>query len=145
MKKYWLKRISLIPITLFGILSLNFILIQMTPGGPVEHMMMKIQGTGSASETSSALDSKQKLFTEQMRAQLNEQFGFNEPLLIRFVSMIKNYTCFNLGKSFYQDKTVIQLIKEKMPVSISLGIFSTLLIYLIAIPLGIKKAICEWC
>ena len=141
MKYYWLKRILLIPLTLFGIMSLNFILIQMTPGGPVEHMMMKMQGTAANAETIGVLDSKQKLFTEQMRSQLNAQFGFDKPLHIRFFSMLKNYAIFDFGKSFYQDKTVIQLIKEKMPVSISLGVFSTLLIYLLAIPLGIKKAV----
>ena len=141
MKFYWLKRFLLIPITLFGIIALNFTLIQMTPGGPVEHMMMKIQGSTSASEVNSGADARQKMFAEQMRNELNQQFGFDKPLLTRFGELIKNYAVFDLGKSFYQDKTVLQLIKEKLPVSISLGVFSTLLIYLIAIPLGIRKAV----
>ena len=141
MKFYWLKRVLLIPLTLFGMIALNFTLIQMTPGGPVEHMMMKLQGTGTASETSSSTDSRKKIFAEQMRTELNQQFGFDKPLLVRFGELVKNYAVFDLGKSFYQDKTVLQLIREKMPVSISLGVFSTLLIYLIAIPLGIRKAI----
>ena len=133
MKTYWLKRLLLIPLTLFGIIALNFVLIQMTPGGPVEHMMMKIQGSTNASEASSGGDTKQRIFAEQMRQELNKQFGFDKPLLTRFVELIKNYAIFNFGKSFYQDKTVLQLIKENMPVF--------LLIYLIAIPLGIRKAI----
>ncbi len=141
MKKYWLKRLLLIPITLFGIVALNFTLIQMTPGGPVEHMMMKMQGSSGATEVAMGADSKQRVYVEQMRQELNKQFGFDKPLLVRFGELVKNYIVFDFGKSFYQDKTVLTLIKEKMPVSLSLGIFSTLLIYLIAIPLGVKKAV----
>ena len=140
MKRYWLHRLLLVPITLFGIIALNFILIQMTPGGPVEHMIMKMQGGNTATEANAGSDSKQRIFAEQMRTELNKQFGFDKPLLVRFGQLVKNYAIFDLGKSFYQDKTVFALIKEKMPVSLSLGIFSTLLIYLIAIPLGIRKA-----
>ncbi len=139
MKNYWLTRFILIPVTLLGIITLNFVLIQMTPGGPVEHMMMKLQGGALTSEIAQS-DTKQKAYIEQMRTQLNQQFGFDKPVWVRFGSMLKNYLCFDFGKSFYQDKSVLTLLKEKMPVSLSLGIFSTLLIYLIAIPLGIKKA-----
>lgn len=141
MKHYWLKRLLLIPVTLFGIMALNFALIQITPGGPVEHMLLKLQGTGSGTEAATVSDSKQKAFSEQLRDELNKQFGFDKPVLTRFGQMILDYATFNFGKSFYQDKSVLELIKEKMPVSLSLGIFSTLLIYLLAIPLGIKKAI----
>ncbi len=141
MKKYWLKRLLLIPVTLFGIVALNFVLIQMTPGGPVEHMMMKMQGEMVVSETGGGSDSKQRAYIEQMREELNQQFGFDKPLWVRFGELLKNYMMFDFGKSFYQDKTVLALIKEKMPVSLSLGIFSTLLIYLIAIPLGVRKAV----
>ncbi len=141
MKHYWLKRLLLIPLTLFGIMALNFALIQLTPGGPVEHMMMKLQGDSMAGETAFQVDSRQKAFAEQIRVELNKEFGFDKPLLVRFGTMIQNYATFDFGKSFYQDKSVLTLIKEKMPVSLSLGIFSTLLIYLIAIPLGIKKAV----
>ena len=141
MKNYWLKRLLLIPITLFGIIAINFILIQMTPGGPVEHMMMKIQGTQAATEAGTGEDARQRIFVAQMREELNAQFGFDKPALVRFGKMIKDYVLFDFGKSFYQDKTVLQLIKEKMPVSLSLGIFSTLLIYLLAIPLGVRKAV----
>ena len=72
MKKYWLKRLLLIPLTLFGIVALNFVLIQMTPGGPVEHMMMKMQGEMTASEAGGGPDSKQRAFVEQMREELNK-------------------------------------------------------------------------
>ncbi|MBQ4472601.1 MAG: microcin C ABC transporter permease YejB [Alphaproteobacteria bacterium] len=140
MKKYWLHRLLLIPLTLFGIVALNFALIQMTPGGPVEHVMMKLQQGSNSAEGATLRDSKQSAMTKQLRTELEKQFGFDKPALHRFGQMLKNYLTFDFGKSFYQDKTVIQLIKEKMPVSISLGVFSTLLIYLIAIPLGIKKA-----
>ena len=141
MKNYWLKRLLLIPITLLGIMALNFTLIQMTPGGPIEHLMMKIQGTQLTAETNTTIDTRQKALTEQLRQELSQQFDFDKPATIRFIKMVQDYLSFDFGKSFYQDKTVIQLIKDKMPVSLSLGIFSTLLIYLIAIPLGIKKAI----
>jgi len=141
MKKYWLRRLLLIPFTLFGIMLLNFTLIQMTPGGPVEHMLLKMQNSTSGTEAASVLDSKQNTFTQQIREELEQQFGFDKPVWVRFGQMVKNYIQFDFGKSFYQDRKVIDLIVDKMPVSISLGVFSTLLIYLIAIPLGIKKAV----
>ena len=140
MKHYWLHRIMLIPITLFGIMALNFFLIQMTPGGPVEHMLLKMRGAQTASEVAVGVDTSKNRLTEQMRDELEKQFGFDKPLLTRFGQMVWNYVRFDFGKSFYQDKSVLKLVAEKMPVSISLGVFSTLFIYLIAIPLGIKKA-----
>ena len=141
MKHYWLHRLILIPVTLFGIMALNFTLIQMAPGGPIEHILMKVEGTTSVAEAAVAHNQKQTVAKDQIRQELIQQFGFDKPLLTRFFQMMKNYLLLDFGKSFYQDKTVFELIKEKMPVSISLGVFSTLLIYLIAIPLGIKKAI----
>lgn len=158
-KIYFLKRLLFIPITLFGIMAVNFMFVQLAPGGPVEQMMTKITATAPSdalarvSGTSGGLESMQPATSntskyrgaqgldEQLRAELTKQFGFDKPALERFWIMIKNYAVFDFGKSFYQDKTVIDLILERMPVSISLGVFSTLLIYLIAIPLGIKKAV----
>lgn len=158
-KAYFLKRLLFIPITLFGIMAVNFMFVQLAPGGPVEQMMTKITSsaptdalarvTGSAGglesgSVSTANTSKYRGaqgLDEQLRAELTKQFGFDKPPLVRFWTMIKNYTMFDFGKSFYQDKTVIDLILERMPVSISLGVFSTVLIYLIAIPLGIHKAV----
>lgn len=154
MRNYILKRLALIPLTLLGILFLNFIIIQFAPGGPVEYMLAKYQGMNTDSKSSlssttqvnvtSAQNSKyqgaQGVPDDLVKA-LEKQFGFDKPASERFFKMIKDYASFDFGKSFYQDKTVWQLIKERMPVSISLGLWSTLLIYLISIPLGIKKAI----
>ncbi len=153
-KSYFLKRLLLIPVTLFGIMAINFVLVQMAPGGPVEQMMAKLdggqaglvtrigggQGDMAVAHADSTYRGTQGLRAE-LKAELEKQFGFDKPLGARFIQMMKSYLTFDFGKSFYQDKTVIQLIVEKMPVSISLGVFSTLVIYLIAIPLGIRKAV----
>lgn len=153
MKKYILKRLALIPLTLFGIMLINFLFIQLAPGGPIEQMMLKMEGgavsatariSGGAAAEGSALNSKYhgaQGVRDELKKQLEHEFGFDKPLYERFFLMMKKYAVFDFGKSFYQDKKVIDLIKEKMPVSISLGVFSTLLIYLISIPLGIRKAL----
>jgi len=152
---YFLKRLALIPITLLGIIALNFAIVQMAPGGPVEQMLMKIDGTATSATARVGGSSGGDMITagndslyrggkglrEELRQELEKRFGFDKPAWERFGLMIKNYLKFDFGTSFYQDKTVISLILEKLPVSISLGVFSTLLIYLIAIPLGIKKAV----
>ena len=96
MKKYWLRRLLLIPLTLFGIMLLNFVLIQMTPGGPVEHMLLKMQNSASGTEAATIVDSKQNTFTQQIREELEKQFGFDKPVLVRFGQMIKNYAQFDL-------------------------------------------------
>ncbi len=155
MTKYILKRLALIPLTLFGIMLINFMFIQLAPGGPVERMMMKMEGqsvsatarmtggAGGAMErgaTSSKYQGAQGVRADLIK-ELEKQYGFDKPLPVRFVSMMKNYLVFDFGKSFYRDEKVIDLILQKMPVSISLGLWSTLLIYLISIPLGIKKAV----
>lgn len=151
MKNYILKRLLLIPFTLLGILCLNFVIIQFAPGGPVEHILAKYRGmnvnatgaiTGGAelSGAASGYQGAQGVPNELVR-ELEKQFGFDKPAYQRLGKMIADYAVFDFGKSFYQDKTVWQLIKERMPVSVSLGLWSTLIIYLIAIPLGIKKAV----
>ncbi len=163
MFRYFLRRLALIPLTLFGIMAVNFLFVQLAPGGPVEQVIAKIQN-GSLSATAkigggaaeggmaSAQTGKQNyaLHSKYRGAQgldpalikeLEVQFGFDKPLHIRFFTMIKNYLCFDFGKSFYRDTSVIELIKEKMPVSVSLGIWTTLIIYLVSIPLGILKAV----
>ena len=154
MKKYILKRLALIPVTLFGIMLINFLFIQLAPGGPIEQMMLKMEGGAvsatarisgaAAADKGTALNSKYQGaqgVRDELKKQLEHEFGFDKPLYERFFLMMKKYAVFDFGKSFYQDKKVIDLIKEKMPVSISLGVFSTLLIYLISIPLGIRKAL----
>ena len=153
MQNYVIKRLLLIPITLLGILLLNFIIIQFAPGGPVEHVLAQYQGLNTDSTSSLSGKGSAQLETssnkyqgasgvpEDLIKELEKQFGFDKPAYYRFFKMVKDYALFDFGKSFYQDKTVWQLILERMPVSISLGLWSTLIIYFIAIPLGIKKAI----
>lgn len=163
MFNYIIKRLFLIIPTLIGILLLNFAIVQFSPGGPVEQMIAKIthtdtqstsrfssaggeiaggnqQRTQTNSNTNSQYRGAQGLDPELI-ARLEEQFGFDQPAHVRFMTMLKNYLVFDFGTSFYKDQRVIDLILDKMPVSISLGIWTTLLVYLISIPLGIRKAI----
>ena len=154
MRNYIIKRLLLIPFTLLGILTLNFLIVQFAPGGPIEHTLAKYRGmnvnaTAQISGTaqmhaaqSQSYQGAQGVPDELIKA-LEKQFGFDKPAHIRFLQMIKNYALFDFGKSFYQDKSVLMLIAERLPVSISLGLWSTLIIYLISIPLGIKKAVCD--
>lgn len=154
LKNYILKRIMLIPVTLLGILCLNFLIVQFAPGGPIEHVLAKYSGINVDSKSSISGSSSQIVggsnkyqgargVPQDLIIELEKQFGFDKPPFERFTKMVKDYFMFDFGKSFYQDKTVWQLITERMPVSVSLGLWSTLLIYLIAIPLGIKKAISD--
>lgn len=149
MKNYIIKRLLLIPLTLFGILLLNFAIIQLAPGGPVEYMLAQYKGinTSVTGNINSGLPNvnEQKYqgskgVPDDLVKELEKQFGFDKPVHERFIKMVKDYIFFDFGKSYYKDKTVLDLIKERLPVSISLGLWSTLIIYLIAIPLGIKKA-----
>ena len=149
MRNYIIKRLLLIPLTLFGILLINFAIIQLAPGGPVEYMLAQYKGlntsaTGSINAGTPNLNEQKyqgsKGVPEDLVKELEKQFGFDKPIHERFIKMVKDYLFFDFGKSYYKDKTVLELIKERLPVSISLGLWSTLIIYLIAIPLGIKKA-----
>lgn len=153
MRNYIIKRLLLIPITLLGILALNFVIVQFAPGGPIEHTLAKYRGfnvDGKSQFSSTAQMNMSNAGSQYQGAQgvpdelikeLEKQFGFDKPAHIRFLKMVKDYLLFDFGKSFYQDKSVIALIGERLPVSVSLGLWSTLIIYLIAIPLGIKKAV----
>lgn len=153
MRNYIIKRLFLIPLTLLGILTINFFIIQLAPGGPVEHMLAKYQGfnTDATSSISSSAQMNMETSTskyqgaqgvsEDLVKELEKQFGFDKPIHVRYFKMIKDYLMFDFGKSYYKDKSVGKLIVERMPVSISLGLWSTLIIYLIAIPLGIRKAV----
>ena len=155
MRSYIFKRLLLIPLTLLGILSLNFVIIQFAPGGPIEHTLAKYQGmnvdskgqfagTSGLNNAVAASESKYqgaRGVPEELIKELEKQFGFDQPLYVRYLKMLADYACFDFGKSFYQDKTVGQLIAERMPVSVSLGLWSTLIIYLISIPLGVRKAV----
>lgn len=153
MRNYIIKRLLLIPFTLLGILTINFVIVQTAPGGPVEYILAKYRGmnteatgtlTSSAQMNSSRAAGKYQGaqgVPEDMIKELEKQFGFDQPVYKRFWKMIKDYALFDFGKSYYKDKSVGELIVERMPVSISLGLWSTLIIYLVAIPLGIKKAV----
>lgn len=151
MRNYILKRLLLIPLTLLGILLVNFVIIQFAPGGPVEQTLAKYRGLGAGGEAAATVSSQlssgkyqgSQGVPEDLVKELEKQFGFDKPAYVRFFKMLKDYACFDFGKSFYKDKTVLQLIGERLPVSISLGLWTTLIIYLIAIPLGIKKAVCD--
>ncbi|MFD1437679.1 microcin C ABC transporter permease YejB [Acinetobacter terrae] len=143
---YILKRLLLIIPTLFFILLINFVVIQIAPGGPVEQAIQQaeaFQGMGATGgETATAKNNYQgaKGLSEEMVEKIKAQYGFDQPAPERFWMMLKSYVTFDFGTSFFKDKPVTQLLWEKMPVSLSLGLWSTLLIYLVSIPLGIKKA-----
>lgn len=155
MHQYIFKRLLLIIPTLIGIMTLNFFIVQVAPGGPVEQAIAKYQGIDSdaTSRITSGANSDIKQGTSNTNkyrgaqgvdpeyiAALEKLYGFDKPLHERYFSMLWRYINFDFGDSFYRDKSVIDLIYEKMPVSISLGLWTTLLAYLISIPLGIKKA-----
>ncbi len=154
MLSYVLRRLLLIIPTLFGILLLNFIIIQAAPGGPVEQMIAKLEGFeaaaggatgrisgggGEVTVASSNYRGAQGLDPELIK-EIERMYGFDKPAHERFWIMIKNYLRLDFGSSFFRDAQVTDLIVEKMPVSISLGLWSTLIMYLVSIPLGIAKA-----
>lgn len=143
MPAYLLKRLLWMVPTLLGILLLNFVIVQLAPGGPVERTLASLSphqmGGGEVLATPTYRGSQG--VDPELVEQLKRQFGFDKPAWQRFGLMLKQYLSFDLGQSFYRDVSVWQLIQEKMPVSISLGLWTTLLMYLIAIPLGIRKAV----
>jgi microcin C transport system permease protein len=155
MLAYIARRILLMIPTIFGILAISFAIVQFAPGGPVEHILAQLQGldtsatanfSGGGNEiaTTSSVSARYRGaegLDPKFIAELEKQFGFDKPPLTRFVLMLKDYLTFNFGRSYFRDVPVIDLIKEKLPVSISLGLWMTLLSYLISIPLGISKAI----
>src|SRR6478672_8774355 len=165
MTAYIARRILLMFPTLLGILFVSFIVVQFAPGGPVERVIAQLSGadTGASSRisgssggdfgarnqvgaASDAVNSKyrgaQGLDPEFVKS-LEKQFGFDKPAPERFALMLWNFARFDFGKSYFRDVSVLQLIKEKLPVSVSLGIWMTLLTYLISIPLGIRKAVLD--
>ena len=159
MATYFLLRLILIIPTLFGIMLLNFIIIQFAPGGPVENTIARLQGidVGATERVSGgnqdAIDTQNNFISSNNKyvgaqgldpkiiEEIEKMYGFDKPAHIRFFIMIKNYLTFDFGNSFFQDRKVIDIVLEKLPVSISLGLWTTLLIYLISIPLGIYKAV----
>ena len=150
MWSYILKRLLLMLPTLFGILLLTFIVIQFVPGGPVEQMVSQLQGrdagggeVGARAATAPGLGGyrgRQGVDAAKIE-EIKKLYGFDKPAHERFVQMLGQFARFDLGRSFFHNKDVWQLIKEKLPVSISLGLWTFLLTYLISVPLGIAKAV----
>ncbi|MDE0800170.1 MAG: microcin C ABC transporter permease YejB [Rhodospirillaceae bacterium] len=152
MLSYIVRRLALIPLTLFGIITLNFAIVQFAPGGPVEQVLAQLQGLGVSAtarisgvagdsvSTTSTYRGAQGL-SPDLVAEIERQFGFDKPPLERFFLMLGNYATFDLGESYFRSQSVSELIVDKLPVSISLGLWSTLIIYLVSIPLGIAKAV----
>jgi microcin C transport system permease protein len=139
MPGYILKRILLMLPTLLGVLTITFIVVQFVPGGPIETIMAEASaggGEGEAYRASRDVDKKQI-------EELKKLYGFDKPTHVRYFEMLGNFASFDLGRSYLQNKDVWQLIKEKLPVSISLGLWTFLVSYLISIPLGIAKAVRE--
>lgn len=159
MGPYIVRRLLLIVPTLLGIMTINFFVIQLAPGGPVEQFIAKMQGetqsstervggstegemlgSGAEQKEDSSYRGAQGLDPELIK-DIEKLYGFDKPVYVRYFGMLKNYAQFNLGESFYRNSSVIKLIIDKMPVSLSLGLWSTLIIYGISIPLGIRKAL----
>ena len=141
---YIFKRVLLLIPTLLGILALTFAIIQFVPGGPVEQMVQQLnhgsQGMAEVSSGGGMHASRQGLSAEEID-KLKAMYGFDKPPLTRFIDMVGQYLRFDLGDSFFQPKSVTALVVEKMPVSMSLGLWTFFLTYLICIPLGIAKAV----
>ncbi|OGP02779.1 MAG: microcin ABC transporter permease, partial [Curvibacter sp. GWA2_64_110] len=144
MLAYILKRLLLMIPTLFGILLLTFVVIQFVPGGPVEQMVAQLQGRDSGGEGAAASGAgyrgRQGVDAARI-AEIRAFYGFDKPAHERFWQMLKQYVRFDLGKSFFYPKSVWELVKDKLPVSISLGLWTFFLSYLISVPLGIAKAV----
>lgn len=162
MAPYIARRLLLIIPTLLGIILINFFLIQFVPGGPIEQVLSQIQGKDNVFENiAGGVDSNNlqeqikndtgNSFSEKYIGarglpddfilELEKQFGFDKPPFERFLNMIWNYICFDFGESYFRSISVVDLVIEKLPVSISLGLWTTLLAYFISIPLGIRKAV----
>ncbi len=165
MLAYIIRRLLLIIPTLFGIMVINFVIIQAAPGGPVEQLIAQIQGTAVEATARFGAGGGSELAGEQLAQQrpgggsitskyrgargldpefvreLEKLYGFDKPPHERFVKMMGRFVRFDFGDSFFRDRSVVGLVLEKMPVSISLGLWTTLIIYLICIPLGVAKAV----
>lgn len=156
MFNYALRRLLLMIPTLFGIMLINFVIVQAAPGGPVEQILSKIRGQSSdidsrlgngnaeihhtSGDGDSVYRGAQGIDPDFIK-ELEKQFGFDQPAYKRFFIMIKNYVLFDFGNSYFRDTSVINLVAQKLPVSISIGLWTLLLVYFISIPLGIKKAV----
>ena len=139
---YILKRLLLMIPTLFGVLLLTFVVIQFVPGGPVEQYMAEAKaGAGGGAEGGGMSYRGAQGIDQKRLDEIKALYGFDKPPTERFVQMLGQFASFDLGKSFFQNKSVWQLVKEKLPVSISLGLWTFFISYLVAVPLGIAKAV----
>ena len=153
MGAYILRRLLLVIPTLLGIMIINFALIQFVPGGPIEQIIAQLEGngdvfeniSGGGSEIAGSSDDNGYQGGQGLPAdfieELEREFGFDKPPLERFLNMMWNYMRFDFGESWFRKISVFDLVMEKMPVSITLGLWSTLIAYMVSIPLGIKKAV----
>ena len=154
MGAYILRRLLLVIPTLLGIMVINFALVQFVPGGPIEQILANLEGEGDVFEAISGGGSETAAnnsgntdyvgargLPPEFIAELEKEFGFDKPPLERFLDMMWNYIRLDFGESYFRSISVIDLVLEKMPVSISLGLWSTLIAYLVSIPLGIRKAV----
>lgn len=143
MFSYILKRLLLMLPTLFGVLLLTFVVIQFVPGGPVEQYLAEAKaGAGGASAEGGGLSYRGAQGVDDKRlAEIKKLYGFDKPPTERFMQMLGQFARFDLGRSFFQNKDVWQLVKEKLPVSISLGLWTFFISYLISVPLGVAKAV----
>jgi len=154
---YAIRRIMLMVPTLLAIMVVNFFIVQAAPGGPIEQMVARLKGSqiaatervsgGGAGEIKSQSGGDDSRYRgargldPAFIKELEKQYGFDKPPLERFLLMMKSYLTFDLGNSFFRDRRVVDLIRDKLPVSISIGLWTTLLTYLVSIPLGIRKAV----
>jgi len=150
MAAYLLRRLILVIPTLFGIIAINFVIVQFAPGGPVEQMLAELRGRGGLSSRLGSASSDvgsagvyrgSQGLDPQAIADIKKLFGFDKPPLTRFAEMVGGYLRFDFGRSFFRDRSVLSLFADKLPVSLSLGLWSTVLIYMVSIPLGIRKAV----
>ncbi|MCL1981082.1 MAG: ABC transporter permease subunit [Proteobacteria bacterium] len=144
MARYILKRLLLMIPTLFGIMLITFAVTQFVPGGPVERLMAQMSGYGTGGDTmGSGLYQGNKGLDQERVEQLTKLYGFDQPPLTRFMTMMRQYLAFDFGQSYYHHMSVAQLVVSKLPVSMSLGLWSFFIVYTVCIPLGIAKAVRE--
>ncbi|MDR1429316.1 MAG: microcin C ABC transporter permease YejB [Spirochaetaceae bacterium] len=154
------RRLLLIIPTLWAIITINFFIVQIAPGGPVDQAIANMQGLGegapmerisgggreesggqSQGRTGDSAYRGARGLDPEVIAEIEKRYGFDKPVWVRYLDMLKNYATFNFGESLFRGRSVLGLIAERLPVSVSLGLWSTLIIYLVSIPLGIRKAV----
>ncbi len=157
MGSYIIRRLLLVIPTLIAIVTINFFIIQIAPGGPVDQFIAKLQGldsgimeqvTGSGKAELKQTDLKEEStyrgaqgLDPEVIAEIEKRFGFDKPIHVRYFKMLKDFFFFDFGDSLFRGRSVVELIVERIPVSVSLGLWSTIIIHLVCIPLGIKKAL----